>query len=196
MVNFKSIVKNLQKHYPDAAEVAIVNKGGKVLFSTPKWDIKGDIKKFLSSWTSGTAQYVEINGIRFSVLQMAPERFVGTNLHKKGHLVAASTPDGDKYMIAHIRSKAKGSWVHMAYPAIARAAAMMQKGSDSKFIESDVDDTESPSQILSQKVSEQRIIDPILKAEIEGFLGWIRNAGGLPSYLSYSLQQNDPIQIA
>jgi len=54
MVNYKSIVKSLQKHYPDASEVAIISNNGKVLFSTPKWDVKGDLKSFLSSWASGT----------------------------------------------------------------------------------------------------------------------------------------------
>lgn len=197
MVNYKSIVKSLQKHYPDASEVAIISNNGKVLFSTPKWDVKGDLKSFLSSWASGTAQSVEISGIRYSVLQMEPERFIGTNRHNKGHLIGASTPDGDKYMIAHVKAKAKG-WFHMAYPAVARAAAMMKKGSQSQFIESEIDisdDTESTLQ-TSKAPSFQPIVDPNLKAEIEGFLTWMKNSEGLPSYIYYSLQQNDQNKIA
>ena len=192
MPNYKSIVKALQKHYPDATDVAIISSNGKVLFSTPKWDIKGDLKSFLTSWTSGTAQSVDISGIRYSVLQMEPERFIGTNRHDKGHLIGASTPDGDKYMIAHVKAKSKG-WFHMAYPAVARAAAMMKKGSESSFIESDVEGAETPSQISSQRAPS---IDPNLKAELEGFLEWIKNSEGLPAYIAYALQQNDSLTIS
>ncbi|MFW9950338.1 MAG: hypothetical protein ACFFKA_09485 [Candidatus Thorarchaeota archaeon] len=195
MTNYKSIIKSLQKHYPDASDVVIISKNGKVLFSTPKWDVKGDLKSFLTSWNSGTAQSVEINNIRYSVLQMEPERFIGTNRHNKGHLIGASTPDGD--MIAHVKPKAKG-WFHMAYPAVARAAAMMMKGSQSRFIESEIDtskDTESTLQ-TSKVQSYQLTVDPHLKVEIEGFLAWVKNAGGLPSYIYYSLQQNDTFKIS
>ncbi|MFX0042299.1 MAG: hypothetical protein ACFE8L_05250 [Candidatus Hodarchaeota archaeon] len=194
MTNYKSLVKDLQKHYPDASEVVIVNRSGKILYSTDNWNVKSDIKDLLSSWGSGNAQFVNINKIRYSILQMEPERFIGTNRHKKGHLVGASTPDGNNYMIAHIKPKAKG-WFHMAYPAIARAAAMIEKGSKSKFIETKVD-LSSESEVYTQNTTpnatlEYTMVDPILKAEVEGFLEWIKNPQGLSSYISYYLQQND-----
>ncbi|TFG23610.1 MAG: hypothetical protein EU532_13315 [Promethearchaeota archaeon] len=195
MVNFKSVVKKLQKHYPDASEVAVLSSNGKLLFSTPKWNIKSDIKPFLKDWASGSAQFVELDGIRYSILQMEPERFIGTNRHKKGHLVGATTPNKDKLMIAHIKSKSKG-WFHMAYPAIARAAAMMEKGSNSEFIGTKVDlnnvsDGETPQ--LSTPISKitNPPVDPFLKAEIEGLLEWFKTTQGLYSYVSYALQNND-----
>jgi len=138
MANFKSVVNKLQKHYSDASDVAIIDKSGKILYSTSKWDIKKDIKGVLASWKSGNAQFVVLDGIRYSILQMEPERFIGTNRKKKGHLIGASTPDGSKYMLAHIKPKAKG-WFHMAYPAVARAAAMLKKGSRAEFIETKVE---------------------------------------------------------
>ena len=195
MTNYKSLVKDLQKHYSDASEVVIVNRSGKILYSTDSWNVKSDIKDLLSSWGSGNAQFVNLNKIRYSILQMEPERFIGTNRHKKGHLVGASTPDGDNYMIAHIKPKAKG-WFHMAYPAIARAAAMIEKGSKSKFIETKVDlSSESEVKLIQNTtpiVTPKYItVDPALKAEIEGFLEWIKNPQGLSGYISYYLQQND-----
>ncbi|MFX1323007.1 MAG: hypothetical protein ACFFBV_15480 [Promethearchaeota archaeon] len=195
MTNYKSLVKDLQKHYSDASEVVIVNRSGKILYSTDNWNVKSDIKDLLSSWGSGNAQFVNLNKIRYSILQMEPERFIGTNRHKKGHLVGASTPDGDNYMIAHIKPKAKG-WFHMAYPAIARAAAMIEKGSKSKFIETKVDlSSESEVKLIQNTtpiVTPKYItIDTVLKAEVEGFLEWIKNPQGLSGYISYYLQQND-----
>jgi hypothetical protein len=200
MVNYKSIVKELQKHYPDATEVAIIDTKGKILQSTTNWDIKGDIKALLSIWASGNAQFVSVNGVRYSILQMEPERFIATNLHKQGHFVGASSPDGKSYMIAHIKPKAKG-WFHMAYPALARAAAMMVKGTDSKFMESEMDLSDVSESSTNQVESYQnkfgtRSIDPYLKAEIESFLEWIKHPEGFRNYIYYSLQQNDQYKIS
>lgn len=195
LVNYKSIIKHLQKHYPDASEVVVVNKNSKVLHSTSKWNISKDIKGLLNSWSSGNSQFVNMGGIRYSVLQMAPERFIATNRQKKGHLVGASIPNTDMYLIAHIRQKAKG-WMHMAYPAIARAAAMMRKGSKSHFIDTEVSPSDDYKKVQMRREIVQTTIDPYLKAEIEGFIEWIRNPQGLASYLSQSLQQNDLYRIS
>lgn len=195
MVNYKSIVKNLQKHYSDANEVVVVGNKGKVIYSTSNWSASKDIKAVLASWGSGTAQFVSMSGIRYSVLQMAPERFIATNRKKKGHLVGASILGSDIYLIAHIRPKAKG-WMHMAYPAVARAAAMMKKGSKSQFVETEVDVSDESELITKSSSMVQPTIDPYLKAEVEGFLEWINNPQGLASYLLHSLQENDPYRIS
>jgi hypothetical protein len=201
MVNIKSVVSKLQKHYPDAVNVAVVDRQGKILFTIGKWDVKKDIKEMLAKWASGNAQFVTLSGIRYSILQMEPERFIGTNRKKEGHLIGASTPDGKLYMLAHIRQKAKG-WFHMAYPAVARAAAMLRKGSESEFIETKVDLKEEISESVSgqaaayQGTPSQPTIDPYLKAEIEGFLQWIKNPQGLGAYISNIIQQNDQYRIS
>ena len=204
MVNIKSVVGKLQKHYPDASQVAVVDRSGKVLHSRGKWDVKRDVKDVLANWTSGTAQFVTLDGIRYSVLQMEPERFIATNRKNKGHLIGASNPEGDTLIIAHIKPKAKG-WFHMAYPAVTRAVAMMKKKSESKFIETEVNLSrvsetnvvETPTGYNSSSVLvQQPSIDPSLKAEIEGFLQWINNPQGLSGYISYALQQNNLQQIS
>jgi len=194
IVNYKSIVKDLQKHYSDATEVVVVNNKAKVLYSSSKWNVSKDIKGVLASWGSDNAQSVNIGGIRYSVLQISPERFIATNRQKKGHLVGSSVPGTDMFLIAHIRQKAKG-WMHMAYPAISRAAAMMIKGSKSQFIETKIE-ISNDNELIDKSGMMQPSIDPYLKAEVEGFLEWIKNPRGLPSYLSNSLQENDPYRIS
>ena len=188
-------MKNLQKHYSDATEVVVFNNSAKVLHSTAKWNVSKDIKGVLTSWGSGSAQFVNLNRIRYSILQMEPERFIATNRQKKGHLVGSSIPGTDMYLIAHIKPKAK-NWMHMAYPAIARAAAMMRKGSKAQFIETELDisDDNDLTEISSRLA--QPSVDPYLKAEVEGFLDWIKNSQGLNSYLLQSLQENDPYRIS
>jgi len=195
MVNYKSIIKSLQKHYSDANEVVVVGNKGKVIYSTSNWSTSKDIKAVLASWDSGTAQFVSMSGIKYSVLQMAPERFIATNRKKKGHLVGTSILGSDIYLIAHIKPKAKG-WMHMAYPAVMRAAAMMIKGSKSQFVETEVVDSVENELIAKSSSMVQLTIDPYLKAEVEGFLEWIKNPQGLTSYLLHSLQENDPYRIS
>lgn len=202
MVNFKSVVNNLQKHYKDAESIAIISNNGKILYSTKNWNIKSDVNNLLASWASGSAQSVMLNSIRYSIVQMEPERFIATNRHKKGHLIGATTiPDREKCMIAHIKPKAKG-WEHLAYPAVARAVAMLKKGSKSEFSKGKIAlSKETEPQISSQLTafsSSSAIpsIDPILKAEIETFLQWVKDPDGLKGYLNYYLQMNDPYIIS
>ncbi|NVM17264.1 MAG: hypothetical protein HWN80_06075 [Candidatus Lokiarchaeota archaeon] len=185
----------MKKHYSDATEVVVINNKAKVLHSTSNWNVSKDVKGVFASWCSGSAQFVNMNGIRYSVLQMEPERFIATNRKKKGHLVGSSIPETDMYLIAHIKPKAKG-WEHMAYPAIARAAAMMRKGSKSQFDETkmDLSDDNELADVSSRLGPPS--VDPYLKAEVEVFLDWIKNPEGLGSYLLHSLQENDPYRIS
>jgi hypothetical protein len=203
MVNYKSIIKDLQKDYSDAANIVVADNSGKLLYTTDNWNVEGDIKAVLSSWASTNAQFVLMNGIRYSILQMEPERFIATNRDNKGHLIGACCPDGSKYVLAHIKPKAKG-WYHMAYPTIARAAAMMTKSTKSKSFGPQIDTQSSEENIehnLNETYSiggsavsvlmEKPQIDPTLKVEVEQFLDWIKNPQGLSGYISYFLQQND-----
>ncbi|MFX1339801.1 MAG: hypothetical protein ACFFDK_14405 [Promethearchaeota archaeon] len=216
MVNYKAIIKDLQKKYSDASKVAIISKDGKNLFSTDNWNISSDIKSVLSNWASGNAQFVSIDGIRYSILQMEPERFIATNRHNQGHLIGATSPDGTICILAHIKPKAK-AWYHSAYPFVARAAAMMAKGSKSKSLE--IKTSKKKSKIKKRKkeakavlldatgeesntyentnfvIKEGPQIDPYLKLEIENFLQWINDPNGLSSYISYYLTQNDQEKI-
>jgi len=173
----------------------VINDKAKVLHSTSNWNVSKDVKGVFASWSSGNAQFVNMDGKRYSVLQMEPERFIATNRQKKGHLVGSSIPGTHMYLIAHIRAKAKG-WEHMAYPAIARAAAMMIKGTKSQFIETEVDASVDSELAEVKNRLGPSSVDPYLKAEIEGFLEWIKNPQGLTSYLLHSLQENDPYRIS
>ncbi|MFX1496211.1 MAG: hypothetical protein ACFFBH_01660 [Promethearchaeota archaeon] len=165
------------------------------MYSTKKWNIKGDINNLLGAWASSSAQSVTVNSIRYSIVQMEPERFIATNRHKRGHLIGASSPDGEFYMIAHITPKAKG-WFHLAYPAVARAAAMLKKGLTSEFIDTEIDLSKDEESKISGNVSTNYIVNPTLKAEIESFLQWIKDPNGLKGYISYYLQLNEPYYIS
>ena len=199
MANYKKIISKLQKHYSGIDKVIIL-KGGKRLFNTKGFDISKDIKSVIAIWQGSQGQSVSVSGIKYSILQCAPERFIATNRHKKGHLIGATTPDKSTYILAHVKPKAK-DWFHAAYPVVARAAAMMQ--------DSSLEDSFAPKmEVVRKTVSntgedieasytpQVPQIDPFLKAEIEGFLQWVKNPNGLQGYITQVLQTNDSVLIS
>jgi len=216
MTNYKSAIKYLKKSFPDVMETAFVSGEGKILFSNDNWSIENDLRALLSTWFSQNGQYVNLNGIRYSILQMKPERFVATNRSKKGHLVGAATPSLDKFLITHISPKSK-NWFLGAYPTVARAAAIVQSGikidrkddrkekrskrknklNDSSlkkdnftpFIESDYNQNTSLIQQNPQ-------IDPYLLKEIENLLEWIKDPEGLSGFIRYYLSIEDSNMIS
>lgn len=135
MVDYKNIFKTLQKSYEYVDKILVLKDNGKIEYASENWDVKEDIKGFLTKWAGGNAQFVVMDGVKYSILQMEPERFVGTNRHKKGHLIGATSAERDKYLIAHIEDKAKG-WMHAAYPTVARAAAALNDSSKLTHLDS------------------------------------------------------------
>ncbi|MHA1820420.1 MAG: hypothetical protein ACTSU2_07735 [Promethearchaeota archaeon] len=188
MVDFQDVVNNLLEYYPYALAVAIVDASGQIVYSTDNWDISGDLSRLLSSWRGGNAQFVMIQGVKYSMLQMTQERLIATNFAKKGHLVGAATPDGQYKVIAYI-SPEDEAWHHNAYPSIARAAAMLSGGSSINEA-STIEATGGGGAGVGAGAG-AAAIDPNLKAQIEEFLNWIKDPQGLAYGIEYYLNQND-----
>jgi len=190
MVDYETAVNNLFSNYPDAIAAAIIDGGGNIVYSTSNWDIKDDKDKLLNSWKSGNAQFVMLQGVKYSILQCVPERLIATNFSKQGHLIGASTPDQQYKMIVYISPDAQG-WQHVAYPMVARAVAMLVGASsisETASINVNAKQNSYNSQIVNSSGTN---VDPVLKAEIESFLQWIRDPQGLAGYIEYYLSQNN-----
>ncbi len=154
MVDYKNVLKTLQKSYSYVDKILVLKNNGKIEYSTDNWKVKEDIKGFLASWASGNAQFVVMDGVKYSILQMEPERFVGTNRQKKGHLIGAATAERDKYLIAHIDNKAKG-WMHNAYPMVARAAVALNDTSKLKYLDSSQKQVKPGKDAQTEKISKK-----------------------------------------
>jgi hypothetical protein len=128
MPDFQMIVNELIAAYPDALAVAVLDSNGKLVFQTSNWDISADVDRLMQAWRSGNAQFVHVQGVKYSMLQCVAERLVATNFGKQGHLVGASTPDQSYRVVAYISPEAQG-WNQLAYPTVARAAAMLSGAS-------------------------------------------------------------------
>ncbi|MHA1729239.1 MAG: hypothetical protein ACTSWY_10970 [Promethearchaeota archaeon] len=183
MVEFVDVVKDLRVNYPSALAVAIIDGTSNIVYTTANWDVSGDIKKVMAAWRGGSARFIKIQGVKYSILQVTGVRLVGTNFGKQGHIVGAATSDQSYYMLAYISPDAEG-WHHVAYPSIARAVSMLEGGSS----------ISEASKIVVEPgttATSGTTLDPLLKGDIDGFLQWIKDSQGLAGYISYYLQQND-----
>jgi hypothetical protein len=192
MVDYALVVNMLIQDYPDAVAVVVVDSSSNILYSTDNWDVRKDISRVMSSWRMGNAQFIMMQDVKYSIIQIAPERLIATNFKRQGHLVGACAPGGEGCIIAYISPDAD-SWNYTAYPSIARAAAMLSGASHSTGV-SVAGVTQSAS--LGAAQPGQSSVDPALKVEIEGFLSWIKDPQGLPGYIAYYLQNNDTYTIS
>ena len=192
MVDYAGIVNTLIQDYPDAVAVAVVDSSSNLLYQTNNWDVRKDIGRVMSSWRMGNAQFVMLQDVKYSIIQMEPERLIATNFKRQGHLVGAAAPGGGSYIVAYISPDAE-AWNHTAYPSVARAAAMISGASHTTGV-TVTGVTQSAS--LGAAQAGQSSVDPALKAEIEAFLSWIKDPQGLPGYVSYYLQNNDSYTIS
>lgn len=192
MVDYASVVNTLIQDYPDAVAVVVVDSSSNILYCTDNWDVRKDISRVMSSWRMGNAQFIMMQDVKYSVIQMKPERLIATNFKRQGHLVGACAPGGENFIIAYISPDAD-SWNHTAYPSIVRAAAMLSGASHSSR-----GSVASVSQSASLGAAQpgQSSVDPALKVEIEAFLSWIKDPQGLPGYVSYYLQNNETYTIS
>jgi len=186
----QTAVYNLMQNDPHIIAAAVL-KGKEIAYSTDNWDISADIGRLVSSWVGQNAQFVMISGVKYSVLQCAPERLVATNMRGEGSIVCAKDeefkiiiylePDGYAPGAAMDVQRTLGTMSSKG-PYIAGNAQMGQKSKTMGGAASAGVNTVS--------------VDPQLKGEIQAFLDWIKDAEGLAGYISYYLQQNNTQIIA
>ena len=192
MVDYSQIAYTLMQDYPDAVAIAIVDASSNLLYQTDNWDVRGDIGRVMSSWKMANAQFVMLQSVKYSIIQMEPERLIATNFKRQGHLVGAMSPGGEAYILAYINPEAE-AWNHTAYPSVARAAAMISGASHSTGVTvSGV----SQSASLGAAQPGQSSVDPGLIEELQGFLTWIKDPNGLQVYVSQCLVNNETIKIS
>ena len=70
MADFATVVNDLMTNYPYALAAAIVDSSSNVVYSTDNWDVSGDVGKVMAAWRGGNAQFVNIQGVKYSILQI------------------------------------------------------------------------------------------------------------------------------
>ncbi|MBD3188604.1 hypothetical protein GF325_17375 [Candidatus Bathyarchaeota archaeon] len=199
-VDYGSIIAALQQFNPSIAGVCVTSMMGKILYVSQGWQPDpSEIQRAVSAWTGGSAIAVTISGVKFSVLQSSPERFISTNIKKQGHLVGAKTPSGECVLGFVLPDGAYDG----AYMDLARAAGEMRQGGSAQNLTM----TQKTSDTVYQKtdVSGARLqANPTPTGggaagpdaqDVQQLLEWINKTDGLVAYIQYCLQNNDANRI-
>ncbi len=75
--------------------VAIVGKNGALITQTENWNVLNDLKAIndLIKAEKGVGSLV-VQGVKYMVVENAPERKIGTNVTGKGHVIVCPIPIG------------------------------------------------------------------------------------------------------
>ncbi len=191
MADYQTAVNNLMASEPSIIAVAIIEGKADIVYSTDNWDISADVDRVMSSWMAANAQFIMISNVKYSILQITGERLTATSIRGQGHIVAAK--DEERKVIAYVEPDGD---MRTAYPETARClAALSSKG---PYLDTSAQLGSSSAQVASTDVAPAvpAGIDPMLKAEIESFLEWIKDKDGLAGYINYYLQNNDANMIS
>ncbi|MBN1214648.1 MAG: hypothetical protein JXA99_04325 [Candidatus Lokiarchaeota archaeon] len=100
MSNLESIIDNLLDKEQNVHGVAIIGKDGQLITQTENWNIANDlslINKLLQTHLKlgekGISS-IEIQGIKYMIVENTEERKIGTNITGKGHLIICPVPIG------------------------------------------------------------------------------------------------------
>ncbi|MFX0019174.1 MAG: hypothetical protein ACFFAK_10140 [Promethearchaeota archaeon] len=179
-------VYNLMLKDPSIIAAAVVQGRDNILYSTDNWDISPDVAKVMSSWSSLTAQFIMISGVKYSILQCTSERLVATSIKGEGHILGAK--DEEHKLIVYLEPD--GEPMGATMDTSRALAEMSSKGSymDQNAQLGKSNGSVAPSGAIS--------IDSQLKGEVESFLEWIKASDGLSGYINYYLQQNNSYIIS
>ena len=186
----QTAVYNLMQNDPHIIAAAVL-QGKEIVYTTDNWDISADIGRVISSWVGQNAQFIMISGVKYSILQCAPERLVATNIRGEGSIVCAK----DEVFKIIVYLEPDGYAPGAAMDVQRALGTMSSKGS---YIDGNAQlgqKSQTMGEAASAGVSTVSV-DPQLKGEIQAFLDWIKDAEGLAGYISYYLQQNNTQIIA
>ena len=201
-IDYGGIVASLQQYNPSIAGVIVTGMTGGIKFVTNGWNPDpNEVKRVINAWRGGASISVTLAGVKFSVLQSTPERFISTNIKKQGHLVGASTPQGE-CVLGFINPD--GAY-DGAYADIARAAGQMRPGGSA----SGLGVTAATSQMAYEKtdVSQAQLQQGAGGGgagaggqdaqDVQQLIQWIQNPdNNLAQYIQYCLQNYDQARIA
>ncbi len=185
MVDYETAVRNLMATEPSIIAVAVIEGKSNIVYSTDNWDISQDIDRVISSWTGQNAQFIMINNVKYSILQMTDERLTATSIRGMGHIVAAK--DDERKVIAYVQPDGD---MRTAYPETARCLASLS--SKTPYLDDSVQLGTTGEGGTAPMSPSSPSVDPVLRAEIESFLEWIKIEDGLAGYIRYYLQNFDP----
>ena len=91
----KSIIDQLLNEEQNVFGVAIIGKSGALITQTENWNISNDLMALIDLIKSDSGiGSLSIQGIKYMIVENAPERKIGTNITGKGHVIVCPIPVG------------------------------------------------------------------------------------------------------
>ena len=189
-----SAIAQLMQNDPCIIAAAVIEGSSDIVYTTDNWDISGDVKRVVSSWSTMTAQFIMISGVKYSMLAQTQEGFTATSIRGEGHIVGAK--DDTRKIIAYLEPDGNLLGAQMD---VQRAIGNM--GDKGGYMDANAD-LGNKAQAMGGAASAGASgatpaaggggsVDPQLKGEIQALLDWIKDSEGLAGYIQYYLDQNN-----
>jgi hypothetical protein len=69
--------------------IGIIDGSGNIVWQTENWDLTPDAAGFLDAWNNNKSS-VNVQTIKYMIVENTPERLIGTNVTGKGHIIGVS----------------------------------------------------------------------------------------------------------
>lgn len=102
MSDVESLIDQLLNEETLVGGVAIIGKDGALITQTENWNISVDLGKINELITNNPdlgqkgIQSIEIQGVKYMIVENTEERKIGTNIRGQGHLIVCPIPVGGK----------------------------------------------------------------------------------------------------
>jgi predicted regulator of Ras-like GTPase activity (Roadblock/LC7/MglB family) len=100
MSQIESLIDDLLDEEQNVYGVAVISQDGNLVTQTENWDISGNLDKFnellqtkLDLGEKGMSS-IEVQGIKYMIVENTEERKIGTNIKGKGHIIVCPIPIG------------------------------------------------------------------------------------------------------
>jgi hypothetical protein len=202
-INFEAIMNELFSKGLVIAGV-VSRSNGQIVYISSNWSVDpADLQQCITKWQS-RGQFTMLQNIKYSLLMNTAEYFSGVNYKDKTWLCGAASldPNDRYYVIGFAPAGVDGK---SAYVDTTRAANQMREGGAyiapdkalGKFSATDVAaGAKTGAAAATTAAPAAATVDPNLKAEIDGFIQWLKDPNGLAGYIQYYLNQNDPNVLA
>lgn len=89
MADIEDLIDGLLEAEPNVYGVAIIDSNGNLKTQTDNWNIVNDVPALIPIIEGNNPGKVSIQGINYIIVEAEPERIIGTNVAKKGHIIIA-----------------------------------------------------------------------------------------------------------
>ncbi|GAB4311958.1 MAG: hypothetical protein Kow0069_12510 [Promethearchaeota archaeon] len=93
------LVRQLIEAEPAVFAAAVLSGNNVVIYQTSNWDVTAEAYK-LAAVQSGQEGAVELQGVRYAIVERVPERIVGTNVAGQGHVILC--PAGTGWLLVYV----------------------------------------------------------------------------------------------